>query len=78
MKIDNMLMDMPVNISNATMVKAMVLDRLLMDKVITQSEHREYSDEWQVIVIKRSWYKRWWNRFHKGTDDSYIYKLVKF
>ena len=78
MKVDTLLMDMPTNIQNATMAKELVLDTLLKNKVITPIQYKEYMDEWQIIVIKRSWYKRWWDKFSKGHEDAYIYKFVKF
>ena len=54
MKVDTILMDMPTNVQNATIVKELVLNTLLKNKVITITQHKEYMDEWQIIIIKRS------------------------
>lgn len=77
MKVDTVLMEMPSNVQNATTVKEMVLNTLLKNKVITPTQHKEYMDEWQIIIIKRSWYTRMWNKFYKGTEDGYSYHFVK-
>lgn len=77
MKVDTVLMEMPSNIQNATTVKEMVLNTLLKNKVITATQHNEYMDEWQIIIIKRSWYNRMWNKFFKGNEDGYSYHFVK-
>ena len=78
MKVDSGLMEIPSAIANGNSVKELVLTRLLNDKVITSPQYKEYMDEWQIIVFKRSWYKRWWDRFHKGSEDTYAFKFVKF
>ena len=77
MKVDTVLMEMPTNVQNATVVKEMVLNTLLKNKVITTTQHKEYVDEWQIIIIKRSWYNRMWNKFYKGTEDGYSFNFVK-
>ena len=77
MKVDTILMEMPSNVQNATTVKEMVLNTLLKNKVITITQHKEYMDEWQIIIVKRSWYTRMWNKFYKGTEDGYSYHFVK-
>lgn len=77
MSIDQQLLELPNDTDNANSVKEIVINRLLVDGVITDEQALEYADKWQVIVIKRSWFKRWMQAFNK-TKDGYQYKFVKF
>lgn len=77
-QIDSVLIRMEDNVVNANHVKETVLDALLRDKIITEKQHKEYSERWQIIVFKPSWFKKWANVFSKSNLEHYIYKYVKF
>ncbi len=76
--IDNGLLELPGDTKNANIVKEVVLDQLLRDNLITKEQFLEYTENWQVIVIKRSWFKKWWDKYASGTADNYVYNIVKF
>ena len=64
--------------NNANKVKDAVLDRLLKDKIINDAYAQEYSEKWQIIIFKRSWFKQWMDKFSEDKEDKYQYKLVRF
>jgi hypothetical protein len=79
-KIDGIILEIENHIGNANVVKDIVLARLVMDKVISEEMAQDYSENWQIIVIKPSWFKKWFDKFRKpkGIDDIYEYKYVRF
>jgi hypothetical protein len=64
--------------TDANSVKETVLNRLLEDKIITESQYEEYCEKWQVIIIKEGWFKTWLKKFTQNDGSSYIFKYVKF
>jgi len=87
-QIDSVLVGMESFVNNAEVVKSIVVDRMKIEGLITEDQAKEFSEKWQVIIIKRKWYKKWWKKyFDNDADDdgildkegnSYQYKLVKF
>jgi len=75
--LDSNLVSIECDTINANLVKDIVLERLEKDGVITNVQALEYSEKWQVIVMKTNWFKRWLDKY-KMTKDSYQYKYVKF
>ncbi len=78
MKVDSVLLTLPQETRDANSIKDMVLQQLLTDGVINQEQSELYSERWQVILIKASWFQKWWQKFRAGRDDTYYYKYVKF
>lgn len=78
MEIEGQLLRLEGDTENANSVKEIVLQRLLFDKVISNEQAIEYSEKWQVIVIKRGWFMRWVNAFSIKNKDDYQFKFVKF
>lgn len=78
MQIDSMLIELESHTKDANVVKEMVLQRLFDDGIITTEQAQYYSENWQVIVIKKGWFERWFNKFRKGTTDGYQFKYVCF
>ncbi|MCK9430397.1 MAG: hypothetical protein M0R17_10385 [Candidatus Omnitrophica bacterium] len=78
MQVDTNLLEMEADLTNVNSVKEVVLSRLLTDEIITSEQAQEYSEKWNVIIIKPSWFKRWKNKFKPNSDDSYMYKYVRF
>jgi len=76
-QIDGMLMELDSLTENANKVKDIVLERLLYDKIITAEQLDEYSEKWQMIVIKSNWFKKWMNKYSKN-EERYFYKFVRF
>lgn len=78
MEIESGLLEMPSWTTNGNKVKAFVLERLLLDKVITDSQYNTYLNEWQVIVVKRTWFKRFFESLKGGSKNGWVYQYVKF
>jgi len=74
--IDGIQADIDSYSQNAEIVKQLVLDRLLMDEVISEDVHDKYSSNWNIILVKKSWFKVWAKKFDKS--DGWYYKFVKF
>ena len=67
--VENMLISMPEYLQNANLVKDLVLEKMYDDEVITEEVFEKYKDK-QIIIFKRSWFKRIF------TDDAWVYKYV--
>lgn len=77
--IDGELLNIDANIANANIVKEIVLTRLFQDGHIPEKTYDIFMENWQVIIIKRGWFKRWWKKFASKTDkESYQYLFVQF
>jgi len=77
-QIDGMLLEIESLTKDANGVKEAVLGRLLTNKIITEEQAKEYSEKWQIIIIKRGWFKRWMYAFNKAESSNYQYKYVRF
>lgn len=75
-QIDSMLLEIEDYSNNSNKIKSMVIERLRVDGILTDEQASTYSDKWQVIIIKPSWYRGWASLFCKS--DSYRFKYVKF
>lgn len=79
MNMDGMLVNIESFTDNANKVKDIVLKQLAEDKLISPTQQKEYSENWQVIIIKLSWFKRYLKAFRKDENpEAYEYKFVKF
>lgn len=67
--VESMLISLPEYITNANLVKDMVIEQLYKDEIITKEVFERYTDK-QIIIFKRSWFKRIF------TDDAWVYKYV--
>jgi len=74
--IDSVLADMDFHVKNANITKNITLTKLLNDKIITQEQYDDYSVNYNIIIIKPSWFEKWKKKFVKD-DDVYRYKIVK-
>lgn len=77
MQIDSLLLEMESNLANYNAVKEAVISRLLIDKVITDEQAKTYIEKWNIIIIKPSWFKRYFSTLSKK-DNAWIFKFVKF
>jgi hypothetical protein len=76
-QIDSMLASIEEYTLNANQVKDLVLERLLKNEIITEQNAFDYSEKWQVIVVKSNWFERWCEKFGLK-KDGYKYMFVKF
>jgi len=68
-------MDLENETRDANTVKGVVLKQLLDDGHISQTIFDEYCIHWNVIILKRSWFKLWYQKI--GKADSYFYQYIK-
>lgn len=76
--IDSTHVEIPDHTQNANGVKDAILTRLWYDGIITEEQFDFYSENWQVIIIRKSWFPKWMKKFSPGGADGYIYKFVQF
>ena len=74
---DSFLVNIKSAYINSNVVKEVVLNQLLNDEAITDEQHAEYYADWHIIILKKSWLKKWSDRVLKGDKDTYIYQYVK-
>lgn len=77
-QIDSTALRLGDNTKNANRTKTAVLKRLLKDEVITEEQFKEYNEKWNVIIVKKGWFKTWMEKFTDGESKDYIFKYVKF
>ena len=70
-RISSMILDMESNIENGTTVKNLVIAKLHENGEITDEIAKKYIEEWQIIVVKDSWYKKLFS------GDGWRYRFVK-
>ncbi len=75
---EDIVLHMKQHIINAEVVKSLVLNTLLENKVITKDQHDVYYSDHHIIIIKPNWFKSLINKFGSKITDDYVYKYVKF
>ena len=71
--IDGMLLEIQSFTENANAVKSLILTKLFNDKIIDKEQWAEYEEDWHIIVIKRSWFKK----ALSNNKDDWSYQFVK-
>ena len=72
MGIDSTLINIEGNTQNANSVKDIVIRQLEIDGVITEEVALDYSENWHMVIIKLSWFKK------LISDKDYYYRFVRF
>lgn len=72
MQMDSMLVELEAYTINANIVKTVVLDKLVLDNIISEEQYNKYNNDYHIIIIKPSWFKNIFSNI-KG----YIYKYIK-
>ena len=83
MQIDDMILNLDANHMNFDCVKSIILYRLLQDKKITKEIFETYNTKWNIIIVKKNWFKSWAQKFwgSKIKDENisdYQFRFVKF
>jgi len=78
MQIESALLNMEADISNAEAVKEMVIMQLFEDGILTPQQRDVYLQDWQVIIFKKGWFRRWFDKYGNGKDSQWAYQLVRF
>ena len=75
--LDSQLVNIDSDIKNAQAIKNTVIAVLLEDEIINKEEADIYHIDYQVIIIKKSWWHNWKSIFGKDAEAGYHYKFVK-
>jgi hypothetical protein len=70
--IDGMLLEIGHFTENANSVKMAVLNQLRNDKVIDDKQLKHYSEEWQMIVVKKGWFQKITSKDKGEWQYSYV------
>ncbi len=71
--IEGQLISIEGDIQNANVVKDMILRQLGQDKVITDAQYEEYSENWRVLIYKKSWF----HKIKAKDGNGWMYKFIK-
>jgi len=74
---DQQQIELEENTRNAEVIKEMIISTLFQNEKISEATVKEYMEDWQIVLIKSNWFKRWTTTFKKK-KDSWYYKFVKF
>ena len=75
--LDSELVDIDSNIKNAQTIKDTVLNVLCKNNSISDEDWEMYRTDYQIIIIKKSWWRNWKEIFGNDSDSGYYYKFVK-
>lgn len=78
MNIEQSLLNIPSSTQDAQTVKDMILARLYNDGLMSEEDYNHYSNDWQVMVFKRSWFRKWCRKFTSDEQGDYQFKYVQF
>ena len=77
--IDSQTISMESDTLNANIVKLTVIEKLLINGIITEDQAEEYTVNWNIIIVKRNWFKRYFGKPTNSDDgNGYVYRYVNF
>ena len=75
--LDSELVNIDSDIKNAQAIKDTVLNVLRKNNNISDEDLEMYYTDYQIIIIKKSWWRNWKDIFGDNSDSGYHYKFVK-
>jgi hypothetical protein len=75
--LDSELVNIDADIKNAQAIKDTVLNVLRKNNSISDEDLEMYHTDYQIIIIKKSWWLNWKNIFGKNSNGGYHYRFVK-
>ena len=75
--LDSQLVNIDIDIKNAQAIKNVVIGVLLNNEIISEENAEVYHRDYQIIMIKKSWWHNWKEIFGKDAEPGYYYKFVK-
>ena len=75
--LDSQLVNIDSDIKNAQAIKNTVIGVLLNNEIISEENAEVYHRDYQIIIIKKSWWRNWKDIFGKDAEAGYHYKFVK-
>lgn len=72
-------MDLTAEMENYNKVKDIVLNKLVVEGLLDQSDAEEFSERCQVLVYKGKWFSKWFDKNMKADSpkDSYYIRMVE-
>ena len=62
---------------NINVAKSHILERLLIDGIISKEQAEEYNEKWNIIIFKPSLFKAWKEKFFNKKNKLEM-RFVKF
>ena len=76
--VDNQLLSLDQDIQNANKVKRIVVASLIENGYISEEDGHDFSERYQVMIFKNSWFKDFVKKFLPDSDtNGYRYKIVE-
>lgn len=76
MQLDNGLINLPQDTENYNLVKDLVIQKLLNDKIIDTQTAEKYILKYTIIIYKNSWFRRIKDKLN-GKEGIYTCDLVE-
>lgn len=73
-------MDLTSEMSNFNKVKDIVLNKLVDEGLLDQSDRNEFGERCQVLVYKGTWFSEWFDKNMKtesSSKDSYYIRMIE-
>jgi hypothetical protein len=72
-------MDLTAEMQNYNKVKEIVLNKLVMEGLLDESDAEEFNERCQVLVYKGKWFSKWFDKNMKAesSPDSYYIRMVE-
>lgn len=78
MTLDQAILNLEENTINANSVKNAIFKKLYQDKIITEEQYEELVIKYNIIIVKKGWFKIWLEKREKNENpDAYIYKVIE-
>ena len=78
---DQQLYDLENDMSNYQKVKDIVLNKLVQEGLLDESDADEFSERCQVLVYKGTWFSKWFDKNVKLDDpknkNSYFMRIIE-
>jgi hypothetical protein len=73
-------MDLTAEMENYNKVKEIVLNKLVTEGLLEQTDAEEFSERCQVLVYKGKWFSKWFDKNMKtenNSENSYYIRMVE-
>lgn len=76
------MMDLTTEMSNYNKVKEIVLNKLVQEGLLEESDAKEFAERCQVLVYKGKWFRNWFDKNIKAEnpeakEDSYYIRMIE-
>jgi len=73
------IMDLTSEMSNYNKVKDLVLNKLIEEGLLEQTDADEFSERCQVLIYKGKWFSKWFDKNMKAENspDNYYIRVIE-